>query len=454
MGVAHIVDNRISEEGDSNLMIKRRNRLLCGIGMLLVLATTIASPIQACLNDSDVITLAEASKSIADPKALGAGLPDMVWIITGRFERNPDLYYAMRIERVKKELIAHPQQLDLYDDIAVAYDRLHKDDDAIVWIEKKKAQLERVAPKENIANAEHKEQWYRYHANIGTFYAHRWLKNKDRKNMADMQTGFNHIARGLEIKPDAHFGREPVQLAAMEWILSGCKESFSNRLKSYNTDTSEQTITEKSIEYRFTYRYLHNTEFNHFNEEKMRTGLSGLIVLGAAWESIDVFKALAEEVQLRYIDEGMGVINAPMSDFALWRTEELRKKGRASMEVSEQVPAVTPDPLLKKQFHMPRADADRWQENRTAYMMTRLQQGKHPDTNPDFWKAYKERPKPSLEMSKEDAAQWRAEHPKPRTSREAFTDIQRGLLGFVGVGILWGIFRKIRRTLLFAKQRT
>jgi hypothetical protein len=386
-------------------LIKRRSTLICGLIVSSLLSTTIA-PTQACLNDRDVVTLAQASTSLRNPAA-SAGLPDTVWIITGRFERNPALYYEMRIQQTQKELVSHPKKLDLYDDIAVAYGRLNKDSEAIAWMNKKHAQLERVASKENLSNPEYKEQWYRYHANIGTFYAHRWLKTKDRSHMADMQTGFKHIARGLEIKPDAHFGREPVQLAAMEWILSGCKETLGERLRSYQLkNITESQPGAEAISDTYT-----KTTMQYFRDnpmDKIRTGLSGLVALGAAWESVDAFKALAGT-----LNEDYHVANAPLSDFALWRAEELRQKGRASMEVSEKVLTVTPDPILKKQFQMLRTNADAWQENRTAYMMTRLKSGKHPDTDPTFWQDYKELPKPSLELSKEDQIAWRAAHPKP-----------------------------------------
>jgi hypothetical protein len=454
----YVVDNRVSKEGDSKMIKQRRNMrsttlpsVILGV-WLMAIATV---PTRACLNDRDVITLAQASKSLTNPKALGAGLPGMVWVITGRFERNPDLYYVMRAQRVQKELQRNPQKLDLYDDIAVAYDRLHKDDEAILWMEKKKIQLERLAPKENLTKPEYKEHWYRYHANIGTFYAHRWLKTKNRSNMADMQIGFNNIARGLEIKPDAHFGREPIQLAAMEWILSGCNESFLDRLKSYNTEKIAQTITSKSLEYRFTYRYLHNDQYNHFYDDKMQTGLSGLIVLGAAWESIDIFKALAGHTYTSHIkgEEGTTVDNDPMGDFAKWRIEELQQMGRKSLEAKEVEVELTDDHLLKKQFQALRADADQWHKERTSYMLTRLQQGKHPDTNPDFWKEYKERPKPSLDMNKEDAAQWRAEHPKKMGVNTIALPAILGAFCLGAAFTLWGIFWVIRRAIIFAQQR-
>lgn len=84
---------------------------------LLACASAVLAP--ACLNDRD---------SLADEARKNR---DLLTTLVGGFERNPPLYYEMRIERINKELAANPAQLPLYDDIAMAYDRIRKDDDAL-----------------------------------------------------------------------------------------------------------------------------------------------------------------------------------------------------------------------------------------------------------------------------------------------------------------------------------
>ena len=60
-----------------------------------------------------------------------------------------------------------------------------------------------------------------YHANIGTFYVHRWLKSpEEKKSKQDLIDGRDHIDEALKINPDAHFGREWAQQDAIAWILS------------------------------------------------------------------------------------------------------------------------------------------------------------------------------------------------------------------------------------------
>lgn len=138
-----------------------RRRSLFAHVVLTVLAVFAAGPARACLNDRDTIA-AEARQ-----------YPDVIRVISGRFERNPPLYYQMRIDREKAELLRHPDLLADYDDISVAYDRLGDDVDAIAWIEKK----HRLLPRYNPHKPALKEQWYRYWANAGTVRVHKWIRD-------------------------------------------------------------------------------------------------------------------------------------------------------------------------------------------------------------------------------------------------------------------------------------
>jgi hypothetical protein len=342
--------------------MKRRNLLIGVLTLPLIITVT---PAQACLNDRDSDSL------VAD----SMGLPDTIWIITGRFERNPPIYYQMRIARIQKELAEDPQKLNLYDDIAVAYDRLHKSTEAIKWMEKKKAWMEENVTIERDVEPGETEDWYRYHANIGTFCAHRWLKNKDREHMDDMERGRDHIARGIELKPNAHFARELYQLKAMEWILDGCKDSFGKFMLDTKNEGARDT--------------------RKLAASKATEGLSGLVVLGAAWESVDIFMALRSSL--------VRMDNNKVAYLARLRIEELMKSGKKSLGTEELKPysnifdgPVTGRDTLDAQYKMLRSDAEAWHTERTDYMLKRLEAGKHPDTDPNFWSEYKERPKPSL----------------------------------------------------------
>ena len=61
---------------------------------------------------------------------------------------------------------------------------------------------------------------YRTLANLGTFYAQRWIKNRlvnpeAPVDFADLQKAESLIAQAIKENPDAHFGREKYQLLAI-----------------------------------------------------------------------------------------------------------------------------------------------------------------------------------------------------------------------------------------------
>ena len=97
-------------------------RALTALALLLGLPLTAA----ACLWDRDT------------PIDEARGLPEVVAVLTGRFQRNPPLFYEMRLERVRDHLQSHPEDLAAYDDAGVACDRLGRGDEAISWMEKKR----------------------------------------------------------------------------------------------------------------------------------------------------------------------------------------------------------------------------------------------------------------------------------------------------------------------------
>lgn len=177
---------------------------ICAPLLLLVLLPQLSLPTAACIWDSDTLAM-EAQ-----------AFPDLPQVIAGRFPRYPSLYYEMRLQRAAAHLKDKPENLPAYDDAATACDRLGRSDEAVQWMARKRARLE-GADQSDPGVTEH---WYRYHANLGTILAHHWLKNgADRARIAEMKQARNHIAKAIEINPDAHFGREKYQLLVMEWII-------------------------------------------------------------------------------------------------------------------------------------------------------------------------------------------------------------------------------------------
>lgn len=358
-----------------------RSTLLLG----LILLGAVAG---ACLWDSDTL------------KAEAANKMDLVRVITGRFERWPAKYYEMRLERVKKEL-ADPttgdaKRLDLYDDAAVALDRLHRDDEAITLIEQKRALLTKLDPKV----ASQKDHWYRYYANAGTFWAHRWFaKGADRAKIDQMRHARDLIAKAIEINPNAHFGREKYQLLVMEWVIHPLKKI------GYGADAQpapEGTPITPNTAIRLSDFIVDTLDLGFQGNRPIgapltapEKGLGGLIMLGAGWESVDMFDALVS------VSDSAG--DTAIASLALQREAELMANGKHSILTRFDVPDEwhmdrnTNATYIKAEFQRLRAEADRWASDRSAFVLKRLSQRKHPDTDKDFWEGYVEAPAPALE---------------------------------------------------------
>ena len=341
--------------------------------LALLFLPLLAIEAHACLWDNDTL------------EAEAKGIPDTIAVIAGRFKRNPDLFYEMRLKRVTKELASTPETLELYDDAGVACDRLHRGDEAIAWMQKKNAQLEKS--RITVSAGVLREQRYRYFANLGTFVAHRWLRNgANRSRISEMKRARNLIAEAIKLNPDAHFGREKYQMKAMDWIIN----------------PPEVDSTPKELP-----QFL-GEDFGDSAAAAVQ-GISGLIVLGDAWQSVDVFNALAKALQLNK------QLSSPAYMARLRACEIIDAKGKSILPGSPQGAALKKlvigrgnithyiedqnIPQLTEKFQSLRDEADNRHAQRTAYMMERLKAGRHPDTDKKFWNEWKETPAPSLHIS-------------------------------------------------------
>jgi len=392
----------------------------------------LAFPTPACINDHDSDSLAKQAKP----------LPDLLDIIVGRFPRNPPLYYQMRIDRELPEVAKNPRLFGDYDDVAAAYDKLGNPAKALAWMARKKAAL----PAYDWRNPAIKDAWYRYYANDGTFRVHAWLRSGAKKAaVGEMDQACDEIQKAIEINPHAHFGREPYQLMVMQWIeeatrnpagASPLSQSFQPDIPNFGTPSP---AVEKS-------------------PGEAAKGLSSLVVLGGAWESPDIFDALSVSLGLPK--------TVTLGYMAQLRCKELLESGKQSVIPS----SLTVDYLqfenteldmshtwtvnranrltLEKLFTQIRASADAWQANRTAFMISRLQAGRHPDTDPRFWDGYMETPRLDIDVTWLTTSEVMAEESaKENWEREAWivglTAV--ALLGCLFFGVL--IVREQRRAL-------
>lgn len=320
-----------------------------------------ALPARACLWDRD--TLAQEAQ----------GKLDTVKAITGWFDRFPPGYYEMRLKRVSKELAADPKKLDLYDDAGVAANRLGRYDEAIAWMEKKKAVLDGLPAQDTLTAR------YRYFANLGSFLGNRWVTkpiDERKADRADLTAAIKAISAAIELNPDAHFGREKYQLRLFDWLES----SYSPAARETWNFIDLRPLLEARM------GKLEPAESEKFKE--MEKGMVGLIELGSAWESVDVFSALRDVL----LNEGDG----SLAVLAQQRVMELRKAGRGKLFgkhelVQERWINVVEKPELPEAWYRKtRQAAEARKKAWVAYQEERFDKGLHPDTHPDFWKQWQE----------------------------------------------------------------
>ncbi|HXH61405.1 MAG TPA: hypothetical protein VNI20_08605 [Fimbriimonadaceae bacterium] len=324
---------------------------------LTLVAVLLATLAPACMWDYDTLSM-EAK-----------GLPDVVDAIVGRFPKNPPLYYQMRLDRVTKAINAGSTDLDLYDDAAVACERLGRDD-GIAWLDKKRKILDSTDP-----GRKKKDDWYRYFANIGTLRIHRWMRaGASAKTISEADQAISEIEEALKINPDAHFGREWVQLGFMRAIRAHVAGDDDERKRVLNEMASGR------------------------DRDKVLEGLVGLITLGSAWNSPDVLMAIT--------DPHLTTWDQSISFIAEQRVNEMLVSG-AHYALGDDVAKATDwipidmmvgqsKESLLAEYHALRANAKEYQDHRTEFMMERLKAGRHPDTDPKFWDGYKETPRVNL----------------------------------------------------------
>ncbi|HJP83356.1 MAG TPA: tetratricopeptide repeat protein [Fimbriimonadaceae bacterium] len=278
----------------------------------------------------------------------------------------------MRLERCAERIQKGDKQLGLYDDAGVASDRLGNHLDAVAWMEKKKALLPSLERSSN----EQRDHWYRYYANCGTFWAHEWFsKGHKWEQVGQLRKAIAMITKAIEINPNAHFGREFAQLAVLQWA-----EEVSNPATKEHLALGD-------------FMGARNPEAN---KKKMVTGLAGLVRLGAGWESVDLFTALCT-VQAESENS--------IAQLAKDRAMELILAGKKSLDpnVKDQQKMLEDDSSLimlhepskgfvKYEFERLRHQAEAWHNRRTAFMMERLNAGRHPDWDTSFWDGWDDGP--------------------------------------------------------------
>lgn len=129
-------------------------------------------------------------------------MPTDIQLSSGDFPTHSKYYFEWKIKNRLEQIKNDKKNLDLYDDLAVAYEKSGQAEKAIaVMLDVLKKNPER----------------YSALSNIGTFYVH----------LGDYTNGLKYLNKAIEINPKAHFERERYQIKAVEYIqLINAKPPF------------------------------------------------------------------------------------------------------------------------------------------------------------------------------------------------------------------------------------
>ena len=317
------------------------------IGVLL--AVGIVGSAAACYNDNDTY-LTELRDNL-----------DVTNAIIGRFTLYPPEYYKKRIEIQSAILKKDPNNLEAYDNISVAYDRIGDGENALKWIHEKRKHLGPNAPA---------LQLYSTEANEGTFLIVRWIRGHKPGDVKDAIESEKHIEKALKINPNAHFGREFAQLYCIRAMIE-CGKSENWAIP-------------------FTRALISLADKDHIDRKKLRYGICGMMVLGAAWNVHVFIQAIKELVP----DEGQITMLCDHKITFMFAEDQkkladIRVKYRFKDE-TEDVPSMHEmEPQVMSELLRNGKD---FQKKRSDFVKLQVFYGKHPDTDSDFWNGFEDVP--------------------------------------------------------------
>ena len=330
---------------------------------LVILVLLIPVPLVACLWDSD--TLEEERRQF----------PSVLELITGKFLRHSPAFYEWRIEDRKKRLEQEPDNVALYDDLAVAYEKTGQTDLAI----------ETILKKEEISAG-----LYETYANLGTFYIH----------AGRLEEGLQEIKKAIEINPDAHFGREVYQKLLVEYVLSKQQDGklklpMFPHSKGYGAyGFGEHVMNSVRAEYRWsddelreegeraTKGILGMMRFGNFDSPVLLESLSDLLMMRDDSAQAKQLAARAL-LQASYVGD-----SDPVADYRRKAEAVLNMQTHGEDSISE----VTLEEI-EAQFRDELAEASAWYEAVSSLESTWIANGQNPEI--EFARYYSEPPSQS-----------------------------------------------------------
>lgn len=342
---------------------------------MLCLFALAALPLQAGLWDRD--------------RPSAESMPGHYDVIAGRFDRFPDAYYEHRHDLALRQIHdveSSPADVDLvverlpaFDAGAVALFRLGRHGEAIILLDRKNLLIGNI---QNVRTAVAREQSRSANANKAAVLLHRWL-GSDAKSTEDLQAAERLLESLLTV--DAYDSDALWSLSEIQWLLSEPQWSqnadpvFPNMLgladASFHGSLDEAALARNNVAGCLDY-------------------LARRIVYEGGWMSVDVMYAYSLALALSG--------HAEESLFAWYRVCELIDAGKTT-RVAHAPAAKTLKRVLgvhvanleqkseaEKLYQEMRRKADAWVASRNSYLEVALADGRHPDTQADFWAAWQE----------------------------------------------------------------
>jgi tetratricopeptide (TPR) repeat protein len=335
---------------------------------LLVLIVAFAVPAAgvACLWDYDTLEMERQQ------------FPELAELISGKFLRHSTAFYEWRIADRQKRISDASEDVRLYDDLAVAYDKTGQQEKAIETILK----VQDLKPDR-----------YETLANLGTFHIHN----------GDFEAGLEYIGRAIEINPQAHFGREIYQRLLVEYVLQQRSDgALPQPMSVENAAFGPRGFATYVLEKQSDSKSSSDDEI-----ERAIKGVSGMLHFGHH-DSPVLLEALADLLMAESGSEHRHLatrawLKASYSVQDKTIAAEYRK--RADQTLSMQTPGRGQYHRLKldeyeKQFKEELAEADAWFDRVCEDEARWIAAGKNVDE--EFRKKYYESPAQKLSTTRED----------------------------------------------------
>lgn len=311
--------------------------------------------------------------------------------ITGKFDRPPAEYYRAREARLGPELDVLPDApnaddiqriadaLPLFDDAAVAALRCGELGRAIGLLDRKARLTEAIRP---TFTARAAEATARTSANKAVCLRIRWRSARDTEDLRHARELLTGVLEGDRFNSDALWS-----LAEIEWLLEppawqpGSDPVFPNLLglrdSSFRGELDDSAPARNNVAGCLQF-------------------LGRRVVYEGGWQDVDVMYAYSLALALTG--------RSKEALFAWFRVVELIDQGATTAVPGAPAPtalkramrthvADVPDAAeLEKLYVDARQATDEWLKSRNEYALALLQQGRHPDTDPEFWSAWNLQP--------------------------------------------------------------